>query len=200
MDFLYVKALHIIFVVTWFAGLFYIVRLFIYHVEAEKKPEPAKKILQTQYKLMSKRLWYIITWPSAVLASFFAFWMLYKSPYYLSESWMLVKLTFVLGLYLYHLFCHKIYKNLQNDIVKYSAFKLRIFNEGATIILFAVVFLVTLKSDINWIWGVIGILLFGVLLTLSIKLYKKIRAKRSWDKTEKKVLEEIRQNDNSVSN
>ena len=67
MDISYIKALHIIFVVSWFSGLFYIVRLFIYFAEAEKKEEPAKKILQTQYKIMSKRLWYIITWPSAIL-------------------------------------------------------------------------------------------------------------------------------------
>lgn len=189
MDFLYVKALHIIFVVTWFAGLFYIVRLFIYHTEAETKLEPAKTILQTQYKLMSKRLWYIITWPSAVLASIFAFWMLYQNPYYLSEPWMHVKLTFVFSLYFYHGFCQKIYSKLQKDIVKYSSFKLRIFNEIATIILFAVVFLVTLKSAINWIWGVVGIILFGILLMLSIRLYKKIKAKRSWDKAEKEILE-----------
>ena len=189
MDFLYVKALHIIFVVTWFAGLFYIVRLFIYHTEAETKLEPAKEILQTQYKLMSKRLWYIITWPSAILASLFAFWMLYKNPYYLSEPWMLVKLAFVLGLYFYHGYCHYIFNKLQKDIVKYSALKLRILNEVSTIILFAVVFLVTIKSAINWIWGVIGIILFGVLMMLGIKLYKRIREKRNWDKAEKKVLE-----------
>jgi putative membrane protein len=190
MDFLYVKALHIIFVVTWFAGLFYIPRLFIYHVEAENKPEPAKEILQTQYKLMTKRLWYIITWPSAVLASFFAIWLLVKNPYYLSEPWMHVKLAFVLALYFYHYYCQVIYSQLQRDIIKYSAFKLRIWNEVATIILFAVVFLVTLKSAINWIWGVIGIILFGVLLMLGIRLYKKIREKKSWEKAEKEVLEE----------
>jgi putative membrane protein len=189
MDFLYLKALHIIFVVTWFAGLFYIPRLFIYHVEAEKKAEPAKEILQTQYKLMSKRLWYIITWPSALLASVFAFWMLYTNPYYLEEPWMLVKLVFVFALYFYHGFCHKIYKDLQKDIVKYTTFKLRIFNEITTIILFAIVFLVTLKSAVNWIWGVIGIILFGILLMLAIKLYKKIREKRSWEKAEKEILE-----------
>tara|TARA_R110002049_G_scaffold82223_6_gene209287 strand:- start:3301 stop:3897 length:597 start_codon:yes stop_codon:yes gene_type:complete len=189
MDFLYVKALHIIFVVTWFAGLFYIPRLFIYQTEAENKLEPAKSILQTQYKLMTKRLWYIITWPSAILASFFAFWMLLDNPYYLSEPWMLVKLAFVLALYFYHGFCHNIYKKLQNDVIKYSAFKLRIFNEISTIILFAVVFLVTVKSAINWIWGVVGIILFGILMMLGIKLYKKIREKRSWEKAEKEVLE-----------
>ena len=177
MDFLYVKALHIIFVITWFAGLFYIIRLFIYHVEAEEMEEPAKEILQTQYKLMAKRLWYIITWPSAILASFFAFWLLYKNPAYLTMSWMLVKLSFVLALYIYHGICHRIFKQLQNDIINYTSFKLRIWNEVATILLFAIVFLVTLKSAINWIWGVAGIFLFGVLLMLGIKLYKRIRTK-----------------------
>ena len=189
MDFLYVKSLHIIFVVTWFAGLSYIVRLFIYQTEAEKKTEPAKEILQTQYKLMSKRLWYIITWPSAVLVSFFAFWMLYTSPHYLQEPWMLVKLAFVFALYFYHGFCHNIFKKLQKDVVQYSTFKLRIFNEVSTILLFAIVFLVTVKSAINWIWGVVGILLFGILMMLGIKLYKTIRENKSWEKAEKEVLE-----------
>ena len=65
----YIKSLHLIFVITWFAGLFYIVRLFVYHIEANNKPSPEKEILIKQYKLMSYRLWYIITWPSAVLAT-----------------------------------------------------------------------------------------------------------------------------------
>jgi len=189
MNILYVKALHIIFIVTWFAGLFYIIRLFIYHIEAEKKPEPAKTILQTQYKLMSKRLWYMITWPSAILASFFGFWLLYDSPYFLEQPWMHIKLTFVLALFFYHYSCQKIYSQLQKNIIKYSAFKLRIWNEVATIILFAVVFLVELQNAINWIWGVVGIALFGILLMLGIRLYKKIREKKSWEKAERKVLE-----------
>jgi putative membrane protein len=188
MDYLYVKALHIIFVVTWFAGLFYIPRLFIYQTEAEDKLEPAKSILQTQFKLMSKRLWYIITWPSAILASIFGIWLIYLNPVWLEQPWMLVKLAFVLALYFYHGFCQNIYNKLQKDIIKYSTFKLRIFNEISTIILFAVVFLVTVKSAISWVWGVVGILLFGVLIMLGIKLYKRIREKRGWDKAEKEVL------------
>jgi putative membrane protein len=179
MDFLNIKALHIIFVITWFSGLFYIVRLFIYHAEAEKKGSPEKEILQNQYKLMSKRLWYIITWPSAILASVFAFWMLYQNPAYLKMPWMHVKLTFVLALYVYQIICHKIFIQLQNDIVKYSSFKLRIWNEVATIILFSIVFLVVLKNAINWIWGVIGIILFSVLLMFGVKLYKRIRNKNN---------------------
>ena len=181
MDFLNLKALHIIFVITWFAGLFYIVRLFIYHVEAEEKPEPARDILQTQYKLMTKRLWLIITWPSAILASIFGFWILYQNPVYLEMPWMHIKLGFVGLLYIYHFICHRIYSQLQNDIVKYSSNKLRIWNEVATIILFAIVFLVVLKNTVNWIYGVVGILGVSILLMLAVKLYKKLRVKKNWD-------------------
>lgn len=180
----YIKSLHIIFVITWFAGLFYIVRLFIYHVEADQKEEPARSILQTQYKVMSKRLWYIITWPSAILASFFAFWMLYLLPGFLNAPWMWIKLSFVMLLYGYQWGCQNIYRQLQNDVIKYSAAKLRLWNEVATVILFAVVFLVELKNSINWIWGVTGIFVFGLLLMGFVKLYKKRRAKKSWDRTE----------------
>jgi len=181
MDLAYIKALHIIFVVSWFAGLFYIVRLFIYFAEAEEKEETAKTILQTQYKLMSKRLWYIITWPSAILASFFAFWMLYLEPSYLIMPWMHVKLSFVLALYFYHAGCHKVFIQQQKGVVKYTSFKLRIWNEVATVLLFAIVFLVVLKSTISWVWGVVGIILFGVLMMLGIKLYKNIRKKNNWE-------------------
>lgn len=181
MTFLYLKALHIIFVTTWFAGLFYIIRLFIYFKEAEDKPELESAILRKQYLLMSKRLWYIITWPSAVLASIFAFWMLWEIPTYLTESWMLIKLGFVAALYLYHYSCQIIINQMKQGEIKFSSFALRIWNEVATIILFAAVFLVVLRSAINWIYGVLGIVLVSIILMVGIKLYKKIRAKNSWD-------------------
>ena len=171
----YLKSLHLIFVITWFAGLFYIVRLFVYQIEANDKPLPEKEILQKQYKIMTYRLWYIITWPSAVLASFFAILLLYISPVWLQQSWMHVKLGFVFALYLYHLKCHQIFKQLQNDEVKHTSNFMRLWNEGATIILFAVVFLVILKNAVNWIYGVIGIILFSVIIMLGFKFYKKIR-------------------------
>lgn len=181
MDISYIKALHIIFVVSWFAGLFYIGRLFIYFAEAEKKNEPAKKILQTQYKIMSKRLWYIIAWPSAVLSSFFAFYMLINEPSYLKMGWMHIKLSFVFALYFYHAGCQVVFSQQQKGIVKYSSFKLRIWNEIATVLLFAIVFIVVLKSSLSWVWGVVGILLFGALMMLGIKIYKNIRDKKDWD-------------------
>jgi putative membrane protein len=178
----YIKSLHLIFVITWFAGLFYIVRLFVYQIEAKDKPEPEKSILLKQYKIMSHRLWYIITWPSAVLASLFAFWMLFFTDtgnIWLHESWMHVKLLFVFLLYLYHLKCHQIFNQLQRDEFKYSSNFMRLWNEGATIILFAVVFLVILKNAVNWIFGVVGIVGLSILLTLGFKFYKKLRERNS---------------------
>lgn len=171
----YIKSLHLIFVITWFAGLFYIVRLFVYHIEANDKPSPEKEILTKQYKLMAYRLWYIITWPSAVLATVFAITLLIIMPEWLQQGWMHVKLTFVLLLILYHLKCHQIFKQLQRDEIKHTTNFMRLWNEGATFILFAVVFLVILKSAINWVFGVIGIFVLAILLMLGFKLYKRIR-------------------------
>lgn len=173
----YIKSLHLIFVVTWFAGLFYIPRLFIYHIEAWQKPSPDREILTDQLKLMTKRLWYIITWPSAILCTVFAIWLLVLMPGWLQQSWMHVKLAFVVLLFMYHLKCHQIFKQLQRDEVKYTSKFMRIWNEGATLILFAVVFLVILKNAFNWIYGVIGIFVLALLLMFGIRLYKRIRDK-----------------------
>lgn len=175
----YIKSLHLIFVITWFAGLFYIVRLFVYHAEAKEKPEPEQSILIKQYQLMESRLWYIITWPSAILASLFAVWLLYLIPSFLEQNWMLVKLVFVGLLFAYHYKCHLIFKQLLNNTSTHSGNFFRIWNEGATIILFAVVFLVVVKNAINWIYGVIGIILFSVLIMLGYKWYKKLRERNS---------------------
>jgi putative membrane protein len=171
----YIKSLHLIFVITWFAGLFYIVRLFVYHAEAKDKPEPEQSILIKQYQLMQYRLWYIITWPSAIVASIFAFWLLVIMPQWLQQEWMHVKLGFVVLLYLYHWKCHQMYNQLQKNDVKYTSNFFRLWNEGATLILFAVVFLVILKNAINWIYGVIGIFVFSLIIMLGFKFYKRIR-------------------------
>src|SRR6185436_15176326 len=105
----YVKALHIIFVVTWFSGMFYIVRLFIYNTEAGEKNEPEKGILRRQFSIMIRRLWWGITWPSAILTLIFGGWML--SYYHPIPQWLWIKIGFVLGLYLYHFSLQKIYKD-----------------------------------------------------------------------------------------
>lgn len=177
MAFEYIKALHIIFVVTWFAGLFYIVRLFIYQVEALEKTEEEKAILLPQLNLMAQRLWYIITWPSAILTLILGFWVLYYRWGYMQLGFMHAKLGFVLVLYIYHMICHKIFKDLQNGKAKWTSTQLRMWNELATLLLFAIVFLIVLKSLISVVWGIAGLLALSVLMMLGIKWYKKVREK-----------------------
>ncbi|MDB4108430.1 CopD family protein [Flavobacteriaceae bacterium] len=172
----YIKSLHLIFVITWFAGLFYIPRIFIYHIEASKKATPEKEILGTQLKLMARRLWFIITWPSAILAILFGSWLLLLAPYWLEQSWMHAKLGFVVLLVMYHIKTHLIFKQLQKDQIKYTSNFMRIWNEGATLLLFAVVFLVLLKSTLNMAYGMLALVGLAVLLMLGIKLYKRTRS------------------------
>lgn len=171
----YIKALHLIFVITWFAGLFYIPRLFIYHIEASKKTKQEADILVPQLKIMAKRLWYIITWPSAILCIIFAFWLLLLIPSWIAQSWMHIKLTFVVLLIAYHLKTHQIFLKLQKDKIVYTSMFMRIWNEGATLLLFTIVFLVILKDSFHWVFGLFGILGLGLILVLGIRLYKKIR-------------------------
>ena len=175
MDYLYLKALHIIFVVTWFAGLFYIVRLFIYHKEALEKDEPEKTILSNQLALMSRKLWYIITWPSAIITIILGTSLLVVQPAWLKMPFMHVKLGFVALLIFYHLGCHRLYKQLQNGKASWTSTQLRVFNEVATLILFAVVFLIVLKNEISWIYGTVGLISFAIVLMIAIKLYKRFR-------------------------
>ena len=178
MDFVTVKALHIIFVVSWFAGLFYIVRLFIYHVEAQERDGGAKKILSDQFEIMEKRLWWIITTPAMILTVLFGTWMLILNwGYYSQAGWMHIKLAFVGLLLFYHFVCQKIMHDMKKGIFKWKSNSLRIWNEVATLGLVAIVFLVTLKNQLNWIWGTVGFFAVAIGLMVLIKLYKGLRKK-----------------------
>jgi protoporphyrinogen IX oxidase len=172
----YLKSLHIIFIVTWFAGLFYIVRLFIYHVEAQEKQETERNILQNQFKIMEKRLWYGITWPSMILTFMMGFGTAF-SLYSLSDfpAWLWVKLAFVAGLTAYHLYCHKLFIQLQNNVITWGSNTLRMWNEVATLFLVAIVFLVVLRGFADVAWAVAIFILFSLLLFGAIKIYKNQR-------------------------
>jgi putative membrane protein len=156
--------------------MFYIVRLFIYNAEANEKPEPERTILQQQFGIMIRRLWYGITWPSAVLTLVFGPWMWYMLGRL--DRWLVIKLGFVIGLYLYHFSLHAIFKQQMGGRFLYSSGKLRVWNEVATVFLVAIVMLVTVKHGISLLWGLGGLVLLVVLLMSAIKLYKSIRAKK----------------------
>jgi putative membrane protein len=171
----YLKALHIIFVVTWFAGLFYMPRLFIYSTEAGDKPTPAKEILREQFKLMSKRLWMGITWPSAILTLVLGPWMWIQLGVF--PQWLLIKLIFVLGLYAYHFSIHIIYRQQQKGIYKFSSQQLRLWNEAATVFLFAIVFIAVVKNSISWIWAMVSLIALIIVLMAAVKIYKHLRSR-----------------------
>ncbi|MCX2480906.1 protoporphyrinogen oxidase HemJ [Pedobacter sp. MC2016-15] len=176
--YLYILALHIIFVVCWMAGLFYIVRLFIYHTEANSRPDLEREILQKQFVIMERKLWYIITVPAMVLTVLAGLGMIATRPGLLHAPWLHVKLTFVVFLLFYHFRCQRIMKRMEQGIFKLSSMQLRLWNELATILLFAIVFTVVLKNAIDWMYGLAGLVIFALVLMIAVKLYKNYRKKK----------------------
>ena len=174
----YVKAIHIIFVVCWMAGLFYAVRLFIYHTEAQDKPEPERKILSAQFEIMERKLWFIIAVPSMLLTITAGIIMLILQPVWLQQGWMHIKLTFVVLLGVYHHICQNKIKQMAGGVFKWTSTQLRLWNELATIFLFAIVFLVVLKNSLSWIFGVVGLIALAVILMIAVKIYKRYRTKK----------------------
>lgn len=173
----YIKALHIIFIVTWFSGLFYIVRLFVYNTEAGEKGEPEKSILRNHFTIMIKRLWFGITWPSAIATLIFGPWLWIQLG--VLPGWLVIKLFFVVGLFAYHFTLHTIYKQQAKGIFKFSSQQLRIWNEVATVFLIAIVMLAVVKQNMSVVWGLVGLIAFLVLLMSAIKIYKNIREKKA---------------------
>jgi putative membrane protein len=171
--YLYIKALHIIFIITWFSGLFYMVRLFVYSAEANGKPEPERTILLKQFGIMQRRLWYGITWPSAILTLFFGIWigLLYGSL----PTWLIVKLFFVLGLFMYHISLHSIFRQQRNGNFRWSSQQLRAWNEVATLFLISIIMIAVVKQLLSVVWGTAVLIAFTALLLLAIKMYKKYR-------------------------
>ncbi len=162
--------------------MFYMPRLFIYATEAGEKGETEKKILRDQFAIMMKRLWYGITWPSAVLTLILGLSVLFQGGWYKTllepaGTWLLVKLIFVLLLYVYHFSLHRIFKQEMSGVYKYSSNQLRIWNEVATVFLVAIVMLVSVKQSMSFVWGLGGLLLFILVLMSAIRVYKYLRGR-----------------------
>jgi putative membrane protein len=174
----YVLSVHIIFVVSWMAGLFYSVRLFIYHTEAEDRPEVERVILQKEYERIEAKLWNIITTPAMALTVAAGVTMVCIRPdYLLNANWFRVKIGFVVLLLIYHFICQRIMGQLKEGKCNISSFHLRLWNEVATILLVAIVFTVILKSAVNWIYGLIGLIIFSATIMTAVKIYKYYRKK-----------------------
>jgi len=177
MTFLYLKAVHIIFIVTWFAGLFYMPRLFVYIVEAHSKGEPEKSILLKQLNLMASRLWYGITWPSAIVTLLMGAALILNQPSWLEQGFMHIKLTLVFFLYAYHFSLQYLFNQLKKGMVRYSSQQLRFWNEVATLFLISIVFIIVLKNALSMVWGLAGLLAVTLLIVAGMAIYRKYRKK-----------------------
>jgi putative membrane protein len=175
--YLLVKSLHIIFVITWFAGLFYIVRLFVNHTEASEKPEPEKSILIQQFKKMERPLWLGITWPSMILATTFGTLLFYLNPGLLYMPHMQLKIVFVSLLIAYHSYIHVLFLKYSKNVIAMSSFALRVYNEVASIFLVAIIFIIEFERFLNWKYLIGGLVVFCALLLLVIIRFNKKRIK-----------------------
>lgn len=175
MAYSWFKAFHIIGIVVWFAGLFYLVRLFIYHVEAEQEPEPARTILKKQYEIMELRLYRIITTPGMLVTVAMAIGLLSTEPEVLKQSWLHFKLLFVAILLAYHHYCGRLMKKLAKDECRWTGQQLRALNEAPTVMLVVIVLLAVFKNNLPTditAWVIFGLIVF---MAVTIQLYAKKR-------------------------
>ena len=173
--YLWFKTLHIVGVVVWFAGLFYLVRLFIYHVEAEELEPDLSLAFKNQYGLMEKRLANIITTPGMIVAVSMAIGLLVAQPTWIQQGWMHAKLAFVAALLVYHWFCYRLMGQLQAGRCQWSGKQLRALNELPTLLLVIVVMLVVFKSQFPTsaaTWFIVGLVVF---MAASIQFYARWR-------------------------
>lgn len=164
--------------VTWFAGLFYIGRLFVYYAEANTRPKLEKEILKPQYALMMRRLWYGITWPGMILTIGFGIWAAIETHAF-SQGWFHLKMLFVVALILYHHWCGAVRKKLIRNELNWSSLRFRFFNEVPTLLLFLIVFTVYLKDLFSGLLG--GLISLGLISAISLGIlgYRRIRNPRS---------------------
>jgi len=177
--YLWFKTLHIVGVVVWFAGLFYLVRLFIYHREAAELEPPIRAAFEAQYSVMEQRLANIITTPGMVVAVAMAVGLLSVNPAWLHQGWMHAKLAFVAALLAYHAFCYRLMGQLQRGACTWSGRQLRALNELPTLLLVVVVMLVVFKNQVPTgaaTWFLVALV---IAMAASIQFYARWRRLRS---------------------
>lgn len=177
MDYSILKSLHIIFVISWFAGLFYLPRLLVYHAEAQSKESNEKAILSAQFSKMEKLLFNAIMIPAMFLTWITGLSLIYLSWWdsFGSHTWLHLKLAFVVGITIYHFICRHFIRQFQQGNFIISGPQLRLFNEIATILLVAIVFLVVAKNTLDMVYGLVGFVIFAIVIMAAVKVVRKYR-------------------------
>lgn len=163
------KAMHLIGMVSWMAGLFYLVRLMVYHAEAAGMQETQRDILSRQYNLMEWKVYNIILKPAVVITWAFGVLMLLIQPAWLQQTWLWGKLVFVLALTVYTWFCRVHIGLLENGKSGFTHVHYRVMNEAPTIILVSAVFLAVFRDRINWWYLLGGVGAFSLLILGAVR-------------------------------
>ncbi|MGK7879204.1 MAG: protoporphyrinogen oxidase HemJ [Crocosphaera sp.] len=175
MAYYWFKAFHLIGIVVWFAGLFYLVRLFVYHAEASEKKEPDQSILKAQYEIMEKRLYNIITTPGMIVTVAMAIGLVSTETEVLKSGWLHIKLAFVALLLGYHFYCGRIMKQLEKGECQWTGQQFRALNEAPTVLLVVIVLLAIFKNNLPLdltTWLIVALV---IAMAASIQLYAKKR-------------------------
>ncbi len=175
MAYSWFKAFHIVGFVCWFAGLFYLPRLFVYHAEANEQPEPARSILQAQYTVMETRLYKIITTPAMILTVAMAIGIISTEPEILKQTWLHVKIALVVFLIGYHHYCGRLIKKLAAQECKFTGQHFRWFNEIPTVFFVLVVMLAIFKNNLPTDLTTYVVMAMVVAMAVTIQLYARKR-------------------------
>ncbi len=175
------KALHIIGFVAWFGGLFYMVRIFVYHTEAYDKEQPDQDILSNQFHIMEKKVLNIICRPAMLITWVFGVLMIitYGMDWFKVNYWLHAKLLMVLLLSGYTDYCGRLIKKLVVGKTSFSSFQFRLFNEVPTLFLIAIVLIAVYQNNLNYLYTIIGILISGLVMYVIAKAVKNKREQQT---------------------
>lgn len=163
------KSLHFVGLVSWMAGLFYLVRIMVYHAEALKMPSEKRQVLSQQYQLMEWRAYKIITAPALVITWSFGTMMLFLQPQWFAQPWMHGKLFFLVLLTGYTHYCKGHIRLLEKGSGAPNHLFYRGLNEVPTILMIAIIFLAVLKNNINWWFLAGGVSAFAALIFYAVR-------------------------------
>ena len=175
MAYLWFKSFHIVGVAAWFTGLFYLPRLFVYHIEAEEKPEPIRSVLREEYSRIEQLLYKLIMMPAMIFTVMMAIGIISTEPQILQKAWLQVKLLLVLLLIGFHFCCGQWIQQLQNGTCSISSLQMRRINEIPTILLSLVILLVVFKGALPTATTAVGIGVAILVFAIIIQLYARKR-------------------------
>ena len=173
--YLWFKSFHIIGVVTWFAGLFYLPRLFIYHIEAEERQEPVKSALKEEYSRIEKLLYKLIMMPAMIFTIIMAISIIITEPDVLKQTWLHIKLLLVLLLIGFHFYCGRLIRQLETETCSINSLQMRRINEIPTILLGLIVLLAIFKNTLPTNIADWGTMVTIAILAIIIQLYPRKR-------------------------